>query len=458
MSDVERELREMLRNKADEVLIDTDLPKTVLKRSRRRRAATMALGSALGVLVVAGGFFGARAMLANNETQLGGPATTAPPVGAWRGLWPQDTRAEAEAAQASLDGGSDEFSFQADITTLLKSFGGNNHAWTETFIVSETLNTTPPGPHTVHISNCSLQGPESEGGSCENAYVTVEQLLRTGEGQLWFVTADDAYPPGSDPGAPTEGKAESIAAQAFMDARIAGSGAEKWLTQDSQGWYEAHDQSGLYLYDGDVAGGEPNVNYERYDIVSMTPHESSDPQSAVGQDVRVRISHGMFEGKTVTHDEILWIATGLGLDNKHHMVVRTAERLPTDPGEPVSSCQEGSPTPVQSCARMFMQARLDGAGTEWFMTPDAKSVYDDDNELHLYGTPYHDSGNFEFERYDILGVRKADANGYEVDVRLHVVSEGGPMTIFETLFIGPGRNMNEQLQDFVIRGAEGHYE
>jgi hypothetical protein len=166
----------------------------------------------------------------------------------------------------------------------------------------------------------------------------------------------------------------------------------------------------------------------------------------------------MFEGHTVTHDEILWVATGLGLDNKHHLVIRTAERLANDPGEPVKDCQEGSATPVQSCARMFMQARLDGAGTEWFMTPDAKAVYDDDNELHLYGTPYEDSGNFSFERYEILGVRKADANGYEVDVRLHVVAEGGRMTIFETLFIGPGRNMNEELQDFVIRGAEGHYE
>jgi hypothetical protein len=451
----------MLRNKADEVLIDTDLPTTVLKRSRRRRAVTVALGSALGVMVIVGGFFGAQAMLAGNEEGLK-PATTGPPgvTEPWRGLWPQDTREEAEAAQESLDSGSDEFAFQAYIPTLLKSFGGEIHLWTETFIVSETLDTTPPGPHTLHISNCSLQGPESEGGGCENAYVTVEQLLETGEGELWFVTVDDAYPPEENPSPdPGEEGATVEATNAFMDARIAGSGAEKWLTQDSQGWYEAHDQSGLYLYDGDVQGGEPYVNYEDYEIVSVVAHEDPDPRSAVGHDVRVRILHGMFEGNTVTHDEILWVATGLGLDNKHHLVVRTATRLETDPGEPRKSCQEGSSTPVQSCARSFMQTRLDGAGAEFYMTPDARAVYDEpDNELHLYGTPYEDSGNFRFDRYQILGVRQADANSYEVDVRLFVIAEGGPMTIFETLVIGPGRNSNEELQDFVIRGAEGHYE
>ena len=106
-----------------------------------------------------------------------------------------------------------------------------------------------------------------------------------------------------------------------------------------------------------------------------------------------------------------------------------------------------------------MQTRLDGAGSEFYMTQDARNLYDDpNNQLHLYGTPYEDSGNFQFDNVEVIGTRKADANSYEVDVRLFVIAEGGPMTIFETLFIGPGRNANEELQDFVVRGAEGHYE
>lgn len=397
-------------------------------------------------------------MLAGNE---GGntPASQGPPAAAWpEVVWPELTRAEAEARQAEVDDGSRAYDWQLDPLQLAARFGEDSRLWEQSIILGPSVDLTEY-PVKVTITNCPTPVPESMGGACEEAALTLEQPLGRGQGMLWFVTADElpTAGPGNDPSG-EEADAEGFTSD-FMDARLAGSGAEgPFLTQDSQGLYQTH-TGGLYLYDGDVSGGEPQTSYASYEIRSVNPHQDPDPRSAVGHDVVVAIITGEFEGQSRTIVEQLWVASGLRLDNSRGLVVRTAERLGDPGGEPTTQCQQGSPTPVQSCARMFMQSRLDGAGAEWSMTEDARSVYDDtSNQLHLYGTPYQDSGNFSFDRYEILGVRKADANSYEVDVRLYVAAEGGPMTIFETLLIGPGRNANDQLQDFVVRGAEGRYE
>ena len=447
----------MLRSKADDVLIDTDLPTQVLKRSRRRRVVNATLAGVVGVVVVLGGFVGANALfLTGDETDdLGGPG---PAAAEWRGLWPQTTQAEAEAAQESLDGGSDEFSWQADPITFVKGYGSRVRHWDETYIVDESVD-LEAHPLTLNISNCDLYGvSESEGGACETAAVTIEQLLGRGQGKLWFLTADEPGGPGG-PVTPQPGETSEVEefVAAFMDARLAHSPSARtaFLTPDSDALYETH-HDGLYLYDGDDPDGQPEASYFAYEIESITPR-GDDPLT---YDVVVIIEAGEFEGQTDFTPEILWVGPGLRLDNTRGLVVRSAERgeTYTDSEEP-RSCQEGSATPVRDCARSFMQTRIDGAGAEFYISDAARGLYDDpDNQLHLYGTPYEDSGNFEFDSYEILGIRKADANGYEVDVRLRVIAEGGPMTILETLFIGPGRNQNGDLQDFVIRGAEGRYE
>ena len=453
----------MLRTKADEVLIDTDMPSKVLKRSRQRRVLNGVLAGVVGVLVVAGGFVGAnRLFLTADEGRPNtdpGPIVSNPPdAGPWRGLWPQGTRAEAEAAQAAVDAGSVDHDWQLEPQPLLYRYGQEIKGWERTFFITEIAGDTDEGVAQATIGSCAEQSDEAQGGACEFALVTAEQLLGAGEGKLWFVTAEEPGDPGAGGGGGDGGDtAEQFAVSAvqnFMDRRIDGTDVDDYLTQDSVALYETH-QGGLYLYDGDEPDGEPQTNWVGFQIVSVTPLEGGDTF-----DILVRVERAGFEGSGGYFEETLYMGRGLNLHNQHvPQLVRSAEKSGGTPGETVKQCQQGSKTPVRDCARSFMQTRLDGAGSEFYMTPDARSVYDDpSNQLHLYGTPYEDSGNFEFDRYEILGIRKADANSYEVDVRLYVIAEGGPMTIFETLFIGPGRNSNEELQDFVVRGAEGHYE
>jgi hypothetical protein len=446
----------MLRNKADEVLIETDMPSKVLKRSRRRRVVNAALVGVVSVAVVAGGFVGANALLDTTPTTVpGGPVTTAPPppAGPWRGLWPQDTRAEAEAAQAEVDAGSVDHDWQLDPQPLLYRYGQEIKGWERTFFITEPLGELEAK---ATIGSCAEQSSEAQGGACEFALVTIEQLLGEGEGKLWFVTAEEPGDPGAgggDGGDTPEAYAVS-AVQNFMDRRIEGANVDEYLTPDSESLYDSH-QGGLYLYDGDEPGGEPQTNWVGWQMVSVTPREGGDTF-----DVLVRVERSGFEGSGGYFEETLYMGRGLNLNEQHvPQLVRSAEKTGGTPGEGTKQCQAGSATPVKDCARSFMQTRLDGAGSEFYMTEDARNLYDDpNNQLHLYGTPYADSGNFRFDNVEVIGTRKADANSYEVDVRLFVTAEGGPMTIFETLFIGPGRNANGELQDFVVRGAEGHYE
>ena len=143
VSDVEKELRDMLRNKADEVLIETDFPSKVLKRSRRRRAMNAALA---GVAERAGrapaGSSGASALLDTTPTTVPGAAgATAPPppAGPWRGLWPQDTRAEAEAAQAEVDAGSIDSTGSSTRSRCCTATARRSRVWERTFFITEPL-------------------------------------------------------------------------------------------------------------------------------------------------------------------------------------------------------------------------------------------------------------------------------------------------------------------------------
>jgi len=237
---------------------------------------------------------------------------------------------------------------------------------------------------------------------------------------------------------------------AFLAARIAGSGAEDaFLTEDSAAMYATH-QGGLYLYDGDDPDGQPEVNYHSASIDSVSARGDG------SYDVVVVIEAGEFEGVTGAFVEELWIGQGLRLDGSRGWVVRQAQRVRAVGGETVKHCFEGSATPVRDCARAFMQTRLDGAGAEFYLTEDARALYDDpSNDLHLYGQPYGDSGGLDFQSWLVQAIAKR-ADTFLVDVELEACpADGGScFTIFETLTLGPGRNQNGELQDFIVRSAE----
>ena len=192
---MEKELRDMLRNKADDIVIDTDVPRKTLKRSNTRRAMTATLAGVVGVAVLVGRVL--RIAGAVPDEQRAGPRAGRhgrPAAGPWTGLWPQDNRADAEAAQAQADAGTD-FEWQTDPGEVLRRYGVEIRMWETTHFVDPRINFSV-SPIIATIGSCAQQSSEAQGGSCEFAQVSLEQLLGTGPGKLWFVTEDVPGDPG----------------------------------------------------------------------------------------------------------------------------------------------------------------------------------------------------------------------------------------------------------------------
>jgi len=71
---VNDDLKELLRDKADEMRLGQGIPDRVLRRSRRRRVLNTALAGSLVVVLGLGAFAGARAMMNDTPQAHGGPA------------------------------------------------------------------------------------------------------------------------------------------------------------------------------------------------------------------------------------------------------------------------------------------------------------------------------------------------------------------------------------------------
>ncbi|HZB03273.1 MAG TPA: hypothetical protein VE737_03000 [Actinomycetota bacterium] len=97
---MDRELRTLLQDKADEVRLHGRIPEDVLRRSRRRRAVMAALAGAVTVGLALGAFVGARELL--SETTSPGPLRPAAPIGeSYPYIWPA-TLGELELTQRQV--------------------------------------------------------------------------------------------------------------------------------------------------------------------------------------------------------------------------------------------------------------------------------------------------------------------------------------------------------------------
>ena len=68
------DLKELLRDKADEMRLGQGIPQRVLRRSRRRRVVNTALAGSLALVLGVGAFVGARAAMGSDDQAHGGPA------------------------------------------------------------------------------------------------------------------------------------------------------------------------------------------------------------------------------------------------------------------------------------------------------------------------------------------------------------------------------------------------
>jgi hypothetical protein len=208
MSDLDERLRTMLEERSRDVLLEPTMPREVAVRSRRRRAL---VGTGAGLAALAALVVGAAALRSVVPSpDVGSPSPSpspTPAVDAWRGLWPQTTRQDAEAAQAAADAG--DLAWQLDAGEVarryaLQELGFAEVHFDETFDIAEE---DAPGPFVLHVVSCEQRDtvewpPVCEGDDGVFAEVTIERLLRADRTGVWFVTAATEPAPAVEQAAP----------------------------------------------------------------------------------------------------------------------------------------------------------------------------------------------------------------------------------------------------------------
>jgi hypothetical protein len=248
--EVENELKELLRDRAERTGTDPTIAPTLLRRARARRRRTVALAGIVTVAVVTGSIVGVRAVIDIEPPRevAAGPE--------WQGLWPQSTREKAVEAQGEVDrllesgacvsteieNCTDALAWQLDGVEVASRYTLEVLEWDRPFIEEgfDVSGADDPGPVLLHMGTCKTFVTDTCG---YEARITVERLIRPGRGGLWFVT-------GVALSASVE-RAEAMV-RAFLESRVAGSGADMYLSPVAKGIYDEHVE-GLSLY-GDFIG------------------------------------------------------------------------------------------------------------------------------------------------------------------------------------------------------------
>jgi hypothetical protein len=121
----------------------------------------------------------------------------------------------------------------------------------------------------------------------------------------------------------------------------------------------------------------------------------------------------------------------------------------------------GQPVALDAQARNFledfMSLRLAGSPQALdFLSATAKSQYErGDGGLVLFGEGIPGNG-YLIDRFEVLSIRPADANSFEVEISMVVGKDPGDQNAedrVETLFVGPGKDYKGDVQPLIIRGA-----
>jgi hypothetical protein len=494
--DVENELKELLRARAEKAGTDPTIAPTLVRRARSRRQRTVAVTAVFTVAVVLGSVVGVRAILDFEPPRevAAGPE--------WRGLWPQATRDKAVDAQDEVDrllengacvsteieSCNHALAWQLDGVEVATRYAVDVLQWDRPFIEEgfEVSGAADPGPVLLHVGTCKAFASDACG---YEARITVERLIHPGRGGLWFVT-------GVALSASVE-RAEAMV-RAFLQSRVAGSGADMYLSPVAKGTYEDHVE-GISLY-GDFTGFrilEAIIVREgvyRFEI--LLEGTSSEP----GEEPRSRF-------------ENLSVGAGEALDGTQRAALILSVTVPSDADSSGSSPQPGTDdeagepgflAQAKDLVAAFMDARIGGSGAVMYLTPYAHGQYMDNEAavsadepgLYLYGNPHPQADvNFSYDAWRFEGAvagpiasddaqaacapgaedeckdvregvihvsaeaacaefTRADCNGvWQIVVELEVTyaGEGTGGTFQETLFVGPDENEAAEIRA-AIRG------
>jgi hypothetical protein len=251
------QIRELLRDIAEDIPPQREVPPTLRPRARRRIAATAGMTVVVVGALALGGVVAARSITASPP----GPAEPSPttvepkPVGDLQPVWPQTSMEEVRQAQVLADAGDPRYRWQVapdmEIQVgqhhpgsgeivgrgifarfLEEKLGWEGFRWDEAFAHPDGLESgevvfircAPGGTNPMYSgegdSGCA---PTIDGLRYETVKIQVAQLAR--QGGIWVVTGWEVIEP-AEQVAPASDAEIDASLGAFLQARIDGRGAE----------------------------------------------------------------------------------------------------------------------------------------------------------------------------------------------------------------------------------------
>ncbi len=155
------------------------LPEPRARASSRVAAALLAVA-----IMVAGGWMALAATSGTEDRQ-----ASADGVIAFEGLWPENSLAEAQQAQALVDAGDTTVQWHLDASGVALHYGREVLG----LGIPLAAETQTNDPDTVLVSlhglHASCEGPDCPVSSESSMTLTLQRLVRSGEGGIWSVTA-----------------------------------------------------------------------------------------------------------------------------------------------------------------------------------------------------------------------------------------------------------------------------
>ena len=151
MRETEERLRVLLGDKARDLITDARMPPRVARRARGRRLATAGVGALAAVASLVAVLVALTAVDDRPVPPVTSPTEVEPSPG-FAGIWPQDSLAEAEAAQAAADAGDPDAVWQLDVVEVLRRYAREELGFDRVFFdESLDVDDTSNGPHTIHV-------------------------------------------------------------------------------------------------------------------------------------------------------------------------------------------------------------------------------------------------------------------------------------------------------------------
>lgn len=429
------QLKTLLRAKADEMRLPHEMPSSLRRRAHRRRAGAVTTISVVLLALALGSYVGWRSLSQNDVGRLV-PATEG--AGERDVVFPNPKA--IEGIQRAAEAGSAAGWF--DPKQVARRFAVDALRWEGT---DTEIRLPGDNPVTTIISNPSLAGPMAD----VRTILTMERWQGREDG-IYVVTRVDAEI--LDLRSPQPGQTVTPGEELTFEGELRGI-SQRLL--------------GLQVIFR-VQGGFASPFQEPANLAeeTMPPYgPGSGPLQAVDAgsvgiipeaDGHFRVSIEL--GGKPPSDAILAAFIRTAEDD-----VLTSEifRLGVATAAQTPSGETGSPEPpaqksAHAFVKDFMNARIAGRSADAFLSAEAAQQYEQDPSDRL--SLHSPTSNPHYADFKILSVQAADANSYEVLVR--IIEETWPEpgervdAFKERLFVGPGTNIEGETLPNVIRGVQ----